>query len=90
MSFPRTNGTKKCQTIFFGDIVNAYKTPEEYVKSIEQLKTDGSEIKEQLSVQIWQISEIAKCKYDCVKQSVGFLIIGIGFSLAVILLIGWV
>jgi hypothetical protein len=86
--FPRLKPDRECDAIFFFDIVNKHKTPEEYNKAVqESFLNDNSRLNSQLSCQIWQISKVAKRKYDLIKRSIGLLIVAVASSIALILIV---
>jgi hypothetical protein len=88
--FPRLKTEKECDVIFFSDIVKKHKIPTDYEKAIrEAFSNDNAILNSQLSCQIWQVSKVAQCKYDAVKESIGFLAVAIGASIALILTAIW-
>jgi len=88
--FPRLKAEKECDVIFFGDIVKKHRSPTDYEKAIrESFSNNNATLNSQLSYQIWQVSKVAQCKYDAVKESVWFLSAAIGANIILILTSLW-
>jgi hypothetical protein len=88
--FPRLSGVTTCDTVFFCDIVKKHKSAQEYAKATKHaLSNDSAKLNEELSWQIWQISNVAQYKYKSVKQSISFLVIAVSACILVILLAAW-
>jgi hypothetical protein len=85
--FPRIKSESKCNLIFFSDIVSSYNNPNAYEEAIKKAcqEPNCETIQRQLLHQIWQISQIAQCKYSAVKQSVPFFVASLAFGVITIL-----
>jgi hypothetical protein len=83
--FPRLNRNAGCDLVFFGDIVTAHKTANEYEVALREAFKNNEGLFTQLSHEIYEISGIAEKKYKAVKRAILFLVLALLTSLVFML-----